>query len=161
MKYVSYLICFYSLFTLTSFHLPDDKIVTYTYTSDELTVCADKIPNLFLLAKLAFAESGILSEESIKATISTILTRVEHPKFPNTIKDVVYQRGQFDAINHKNWSIPFDTTKYLKLAKEVYLDDNREKWLYFFNPDISTDTEFVRWGLSRKGRDIDQHYYFN
>ena len=51
-----------------------------------------------LLAKLLWAEARGESYECQKAVISVVMNRVERSKFPNTIKEVVYQKNQFEPV---------------------------------------------------------------
>lgn len=51
-----------------------------------------------LLAKITMAEAGDQSEEGIRLVIDVILNRVDSPKWPNDIRGVVYQKGQFSPI---------------------------------------------------------------
>lgn len=57
------------------------------YSEDELK----------LLACLVHAEAGTQSYEGKLAVANVVLNRVKSGKYPNTIKDVIYQRGQFSV----------------------------------------------------------------
>lgn len=95
--------------------------------------------DLKLLAKIINAEAGNQPYKGKVAVGNVIMNRVDHPKFPDTIKDVVYQKGQFSPVS--NGSIHKEPNKEsIQAAKEVLngyrvVDDNV---LYFYNPDIST-----------------------
>lgn len=49
----------------------------------------------YLLACIVYCESGNQSYEGQLAVANVVLNRVKSPLFPNTVSEVVYQRGQF------------------------------------------------------------------
>lgn len=53
--------------------------------------------DLKLLSCLVHAEAGTQSYEGKLAVANVVLNRVKSSKYPNTIKDVIYQRGQFSV----------------------------------------------------------------
>lgn len=54
---------------------------------------------LKLLASLVHAEAGNQSYEGKLAVANVVLNRVKSKKYPDTIKDVIYQPGQFTVAN--------------------------------------------------------------
>jgi N-acetylmuramoyl-L-alanine amidase len=94
-----------------------------------------------VLAHIINAEAKDQPYEGKIAVGNVIMNRVDSPKFPDTIKEVVYQKGQFQpvsngAINKK----PSDES--IRAAKEV-LEGRREvneNVLFFYNPEISTSS---------------------
>lgn len=62
--------------------------------SGEGKICFD---DLYLLAKLIYAEAGSdwLSEDFRLCVGEVVLNRVASPEFPNSISEVVYQKGQY------------------------------------------------------------------
>ena len=59
----------------------------YTYTEEELD----------LLARLIYSEGGIESYDTQLKIGSVIMNRVDDPYFPNTIREVIYQKNQFSV----------------------------------------------------------------
>ena len=57
--------------------------------------------DLYLLARVIFSEAGSywLDEEFRICTGEVVLNRVASPEFPDTIYDVVYQKGQYPVVN--------------------------------------------------------------
>ena len=53
---------------------------------------------LELLALVTMAEAEGESEDGQRLVIDTILNRVDHPRFPNTIEDVIYEPNQFTSM---------------------------------------------------------------
>lgn len=62
--------------------------------SDQIKISFD---DLYLLAKLICAEAGSdwLSDDFRLCVGEVVLNRVESPEFPDSISDVVYQKGQY------------------------------------------------------------------
>lgn len=85
----------------------------YSYTEKELD----------LLARLIFSEGGGESYETKLKIGSVVMNRVEDPKFPNTIREVIYQKSQFSVTVVKIDGVvmidrPADEESY-RAAKEV------------------------------------------
>ena len=59
--------------------------------------------NLLLLAKIIHAEAGSswLTEEHRQLVASVVINRVNSSEFPNTIYDVIHQRGQYSSAGTK------------------------------------------------------------
>lgn len=57
--------------------------------------------DLYLLARIIYSEAGSdwLDEEFRLCTGEVVLNRVASPEFPDTIYDVVYQKGQYPAVS--------------------------------------------------------------
>ena len=79
--------------------------MAYEYTSDEIV----------LVGKLAHHEAGNQSELGKRLVIDTVLNRVESDKFPNTVEDVLNQKGQY--CNPKDYP---SEDMYKLVAEEIY-----------------------------------------
>ena len=57
--------------------------------------------DLYLLSRVIYSEAGSdwLSEEFRLCVGEVVLNRVASPEFPDTIYDVVYQKGQYSGVN--------------------------------------------------------------
>lgn len=64
-----------------------ELISVYDYTEEELD----------LLARLIYSEGGIESYETQLKIGSVVMNRVDDPYFPNTIREVIYQKNQFSV----------------------------------------------------------------
>lgn len=55
--------------------------------------------NLLLLSKIVHAEAGSnwLTEEHRQLVASVVLNRVDSPEFPNSMYDVIHQKGQYSS----------------------------------------------------------------
>lgn len=96
---------------------------------------------------------------------SVILNRVESALFPNTIKEVVYQRGQFSGIG--SWlykkddlANPYTADSY-KAARLLLIQGPMNDALFFHNPAIADSTwvETVR-RRYRKVHKTKNHHFF-
>ena len=64
-----------------------------------------RINNALILANVALCEASVEGRVGMLAVMDVVLNRVNHPRFPDTIEDVVYQRHQFECITKgKNYS---------------------------------------------------------
>jgi N-acetylmuramoyl-L-alanine amidase len=110
---------------------------TTTLSNDELE----------LLARLVRAEAQTESFDGKVAVACVVLNRVEHPQFPDSIKEVIYQPGQFQPVQNGAIEIPADEESIN--AVNAALNEQREfaaGSLFFYNPAIATS----RWLDSRE-----------
>jgi N-acetylmuramoyl-L-alanine amidase len=99
-----------------------------------------------LLARLVRAEAQTEPFEGKIAVACVVLNRVESPKFPNTIKDVIYTPGQFQPVLNGEIHKPADEESIN--AVKAALTEHRQiatESLFFYNPAIATS----RWLDSR------------
>ena len=64
---------------------------------------------LLLLSKLVTGEARGESYEGQVAVAAVVINRVKDPRFPNSIKDVIYQKNAFSVV--KNGSINLQPTE--------------------------------------------------
>lgn len=96
---------------------------------------------LDLLARLVRAEAQGESYVGKVAVGVVVLNRVDHEGFPNSIKDVIYQPGQFSPVSNGAINTPADAES--KRAAIEALNTDRSKGagsLFFYNPKASTST---------------------
>ena len=93
---------------------------------------------LLLLSKLVTGEARGESYEGQVAVAAVVINRVKDPRFPNSIKDVIYQKNAFSVV--KNGSINLQPTEsaYSAAQDALYGKDPTDKAIYFWNPDIAT-----------------------
>ena len=53
-----------------------------------------------LIMRVAQAESGNQGEHGMWLTMSVIINRVEKSDFPDTVDEVIYQKGQFSTVSN-------------------------------------------------------------
>lgn len=112
--------------------------------------------DLDLIANAVYGEARGEPYEGQVAVAAVILNRVEHPDFPNTISEVIFQPLAFTAVaDGQIWLEPNER------AKEAVLDalngwDPTENAIYYFNPKTATS----KWIWSRPQiKTIGQHIF--
>lgn len=89
--------------------------------------------DLYLLAKLITIEAKGEPFEGQVAVGAVVLNRVQSSKFPDSIRKVLYQPGQFSTIRQLNRTIPKDSS--IRAAKKAFHgNDPSHGALYFYNP---------------------------
>ncbi|MBS4214437.1 cell wall hydrolase [Neobacillus rhizophilus] len=94
---------------------------------------------LDLLARLVRAEAEIEPYEGKVAVACVVLNRVTSSAFPNSIREVIYQKGQFQPVRNGAINKPADVDS-IKAVREA-LNEKRKlvgDSLFFYNPAIST-----------------------
>jgi N-acetylmuramoyl-L-alanine amidase len=92
-----------------------------------------------LLARLVRAEAQGESLQGKIAVACVVLNRVESSQFPDSIRAVIYQRGQFQPV--QNGAIYRPADEVSRFAVKKALSDGRNlagKSLFFYNPRIAT-----------------------
>jgi len=94
---------------------------------------------LQLLAKLVQVEAGYESYEGQLAIANVILNRVKDPRFPATIRDVIYAGKQFPPAHNGLLDASEPGEIALRAARDA-LDgkNNVEDAVYFYNPDVTS-----------------------
>lgn len=112
--------------------------------------------DLKLIANAVYGEARGEPYEGQVAVAAVILNRIEHPDFPNTVSEVIFQPLAFTAVaDGQIWLEPNER------AKEAVLDalngwDPTENAIYYFNPDTATS----EWIWSRPQiKKIGQHIF--
>lgn len=101
--------------------------------------------DLRLMAQLIEAESGNQPFEGKLAVGTVVMNRIQSDKFPDTIKEVVFQKGQFQVVDNGTiYNTPSEDS--MKAAKEI-MDGKRvlaSNVLYFYNPKITSLGNWIR-----------------
>lgn len=93
-----------------------------------------------LLARLVHAEAKGEPYEGKVAVALVVLNRVEDDRFPDTIKDVIYQERQFEPVDNGSINEPADEESYKAVMEALVLKGQGNKSVYFFNPDKTSST---------------------
>lgn len=124
-----------------------------------------------LLCEITYAEAGNQTEEQQVAAAATILNRVESDSFPNTIKEVIMQKGQFASTRNGHIYACGKTVDFSKVPdmtreaarRALNGEDPTENWLrkeakrlglnsenyasggalYFYSPQFTSSSELV------------------
>lgn len=84
-----------------------------------------------LIALVTLAEAEGESEVGQRLVIDTILNRVDHARFPDTVSGVVYQANQFTSMWNGRAERCTVTEKMINLVKEELLDRTNDQVVFF------------------------------
>ena len=101
---------------------------------------AEITDDLYLLASAIYGEARGEPYEGQVAVGAVILNRVEDPRFPNTIYDVIYQAGAFDAVRDGQINL-LPNARALQAAQDALAGwDPTGGALYYWNPSTATSS---------------------
>lgn len=93
---------------------------------------------LLLLSRLIAGEARGESYEGQLAVAAVVINRVKDDRFPDNIKDVIYQKNAFSVVQDGKINTNI-TESSLKAAQEaLYGKDPTGDAIYFWNPKIAT-----------------------
>ncbi|NLM25695.1 MAG: LysM peptidoglycan-binding domain-containing protein [Firmicutes bacterium] len=95
-----------------------------------------------LLAKVIHAEARGEPLEGQIAVGAVIINRVKSEKFPNTITEVVYQRGQFTPVERNLLPNEPQASAWEAAERALAGEDPTGGALFFYNPTISENPEY-------------------
>ena len=101
--------------------------------------------SLDLLARLISAEARGEPYEGQVAVGAVVLNRVEHPSFPNSIAEVIYQPGAFSCLDDGQFDEPVAESAYRAAQDAMNGWDPSYGAIYYFNPITATS----KWIWSR------------
>ncbi|WP_449540329.1 cell wall hydrolase [Ferdinandcohnia sp. Marseille-Q9671] len=102
---------------------------TYNFSAEELD----------LLARIVRAEAQTEPFEGKVAVAAVVLNRVESPKFPDSIREVIYQRGQFQPVSNGQINRAADEESIKAVRAAISGQRNIVQGaLFFYNPTIAT-----------------------
>lgn len=100
-----------------------------SYTEEELD----------MLSRIIFAEAGsdCISDEHQQLVGAVVMNRVADPRFPNTIKEVIWEKGQYACIDNGTYYLE-PSERAIKNAKKVLCGE------VVTPPDMVYQAEFVQ-----------------
>lgn len=110
-----------------------------------------------ILASIINAEARGESYQGKVAVGAVIINRVYHPSFPNTIKEVVYQSGQFKPVDNGMINLSPNSDSYKAAYDAAEGIDPSNGSLYFYNPVKSTNPQFF--AKRKKMAEIGNHVF--
>jgi len=113
-----------------------------------------------LLERLVHAESEGEPFIGKVAVANVVLNRVKSEKFPNTIKEVIYERNQFSPI--RDGRIKNTPSEESKLAVKMALEGYQvipEEVAFFYEPDTST-TNWIGENKTFYGIIANHHFFY-
>ena len=72
------------------------------------------------------------------AVAATVLNRVSHPSFPNSIAGVIYQSGAYTAVDDGQINLNADSTARKAAQDAINGWDPTSGCIYYFNPNTAT-----------------------
>jgi spore germination cell wall hydrolase CwlJ-like protein len=94
---------------------------------------------LDLLARVIYAEARGEDLEGQVAVGAVVLNRLKDPQFPKTIKEVIYQRGAFTAVDDKQIHLLPNEKAYQAAKEAIKGQDPTGGALYYYNPRTAKD----------------------
>ncbi|MDQ0976654.1 N-acetylmuramoyl-L-alanine amidase [Neobacillus niacini] len=91
-----------------------------------------------LLARLVRAEAESEPYAGKVAVAYVVLNRVDHSQFPDTIKGVIYQSGQFTPVSNGEINQKADADSIRAVNEAVTADRSNSESLFFYNPTTAT-----------------------
>ena len=95
--------------------------------------------DLALLARLISAEARGEPYAGQVAVGAVVLNRVEHPSFPNTISEVIFQPGAFSCMLDGQWAEPVSDSAYQAARDALAGSDPSGGAIYYFKPVTATN----------------------
>jgi N-acetylmuramoyl-L-alanine amidase len=133
----------------------ENKLPKQIATSNDVSI--ESSPDYMLLAKIIQVEAGYENYESQIAVGSVIMNRVKDKKFPDTIHDVIYSKGQFPPAHNGLLDKSKPNKSVLRAAKAVLSGENNVPGaLYFYNPKVTKSKFWTSRTLVKK---IGNHRY--
>ncbi|WP_058300424.1 cell wall hydrolase [Gorillibacterium timonense] len=111
----------------------------------EKTVIELNPGELDILARIIYAEARGESYEGQVAVGAVVINRVKSPHFPDTIREVVFQRGAFTAVHDGQYRLKPGVAAYRAAREALRGTDPTGNAVYYYNPDTATS----RWIRSR------------
>ena len=93
-----------------------------------------------LLVRLVHAEAKGEAYEGKVAVALVVLNRVEDKRFPNTIKDVIYAKNQFQPVANGSINKLADEQAEKAVMEALALKGQDDQSVYFFNPKLTSDS---------------------
>ena len=103
------------------------------------TAGEDASGELALLARLISAEARGEPYSGQVAVGAVVLNRVEHPSFPNSIAEVIFQPGAFSCMLDGQWDEPVSDSAWQAARDALAGADPSGGAIYYFNPKTATN----------------------
>lgn len=96
-----------------------------------------------LLAKLVYAEARGEPFWGQVAVAAVVLNRLGHPDFPRTVREIIYQPGQFQVVANNTISQVPNNLAYQAVREALEGVDPSDGSLFFWNPAKVSSTNWV------------------
>jgi N-acetylmuramoyl-L-alanine amidase len=113
----------------------DDVLEVINHNTQQLYITGEDID---LMAKLVFAESAGEPYTGKVAVASVVLNRTTDPHFPNTIKEVIFQKNAFSCVRNGKINASPNQDCYNAVYDAIKGVDPTNDALFFYNPATAT-----------------------
>lgn len=122
-------------YKLLSTNNKEDALEVFNHNTQQLYITEDDIN---LMAKLVSAESIGEPYAGKVAVASVVLNRTTNPSFPNTIRDVIFQKNAFSCVKNGEIKAVANQDCYNAVYDAIKGADPTNDALFFYNPTIAT-----------------------
>lgn len=106
---------------------------------EQLAVKKYSVEEVEMLARLINGEARGESFEGKVAVAAVTLNRVRSSKFPNSIKEVIFQSGAYTAVSDGQYSKKPGKKAYHAAYEALLGEDPSSGALFYYNPKTATD----------------------
>lgn len=92
-----------------------------------------------LLTRVIYGEARGEDFVGQVAVGAVVLNRLKDPRFPKTLRDIIYQAGAFTAVADKQIHLDPDDQAYKAAEAALSGEDPTNGAIYYYNPRIATD----------------------
>ncbi|MBM6619548.1 cell wall hydrolase [Bacillus suaedaesalsae] len=96
-----------------------------------------------LLARLVHAEAEGEPYAGKVAVAEVVLNRVEHEQFPDTVKEVIYEKNAFEPVQNNSIQQPADQEAVEAVDEALQKEDKVNDALFFYNPKTA-ESDWIR-----------------
>ncbi|WP_294370907.1 cell wall hydrolase [uncultured Clostridium sp.] len=121
--------------TLENIQETDNVLEVFKHDNQQLYITGEDIE---LMAKLVSAESIGEPYDGKVAVASVVLNRTLDPSFPNTIKDVIFQKNAFSCVRNGQINANANQDCYNAVYDAIKGHDPTNQALFFYNPSTAT-----------------------
>ncbi|WP_017209680.1 cell wall hydrolase [Clostridium beijerinckii] len=113
----------------------NEVLEVFKHDTQQLYITGEDID---LMAKLVSAESGGEPYAGKVAVASVVLNRTIDPHFPNTIREVIFQKNAFSCVKNGKITANPDQDCYNAVYDAIRGADPTNDALFFYNPATAT-----------------------
>lgn len=113
----------------------NEVLEVFNHETQQLYITGEDID---LMAKLVCAESIGEPYSGKVAVASVVLNRTLNPHFPNTIKEVIFQKNAFSCVKNGKINANPNQDCYNAVYDAIRGSDPTKDALFFYNPNIAT-----------------------
>lgn len=113
----------------------DEVLEVFKHDNQQLYITGEDIE---LMAKLVSAESIGEPYDGKVAVASVVLNRTLNPSFPNTIKEVIFQKNAFSCVKNSQINAKANQDCYNAVYDAIKGYDPTNEALFFYNPNTAT-----------------------